>query len=89
MLEWVCPQCSRLVDPGLTVCPNCGNPEPAATSAKDARRPSCWADFERGFRFGLGLVTVLAIVYFVLFLAAYLGDHTEWVDRLARWIRLR
>lgn len=35
MLEWVCPQCSRDVDPALTRCPFCGYQEgqPAADPA--------------------------------------------------------
>jgi hypothetical protein len=35
MLEWVCPQCSRDVDPALTRCPFCGyqSAQPAADPA--------------------------------------------------------
>jgi hypothetical protein len=33
MLEWVCPKCSRDVDPGLTRCPFCGYEEARAAAA--------------------------------------------------------
>ncbi len=34
MLEWVCPKCSRDVDPGLTRCPFCGHEESQAAAAQ-------------------------------------------------------
>jgi len=88
MLEWVCPSCDRAVDPSLKVCPFCGNPE-ARAAAKPPTPPRFWADVERGFRFGLGFVSVLALVYFLLLVAAYVRENDTWVDRLARWIHAR
>lgn len=96
MLEWVCPKCRRAVHPGRTTCPFCGQPSaaesspapsPAPRARGSLRRRFTWADADRGFRFGLGLVAVLAVVYFVLFVAAYVTDHSEWIDRLTRWLR--
>ena len=53
------------------------------------RQPFQWADVERGFRFGLGLLAALACGYFLLYLIAYFQERHEWVDALTRWIRLR
>ncbi len=89
MLEWVCPHCERLVHPSLEVCPFCGGREAARPAQPRARQRFAWADFERGFRIGLGLVAALAAAYFVIFLVAYYGGHEELVDRLARWLRWR
>lgn len=101
MLEWVCPRCRRAVDPGFSACPFCGYsseaaqrsateaPQTASPVLRPARAGFNWADVERGFRFGLGLVAALAAAYFVLFLIAYFGDLPEWADRLAHWLRLR
>ena len=100
MLEWVCPRCHRSVDPGYDICPFCdwspaAAPEvsPPLSSAPRVRRPGRqpfnWADVERGFRFGLGFLAALAVGYFVLFVAAYVADHPEWIERLTRWLRLR
>ena len=100
MLEWVCPRCLRSVDPGYDSCPFChwspaAGPEgPAAPSAVPGARPLGrrafnWAEVERGFRFGLGFVAALAVGYFVLFVAAYVADHADWVERLTRWLRPR
>ena len=91
MLEWVCPKCERAVDPGFEVCPFCGNREVAVNKKPPARaRPRhwgfSWADVERGFRFGLGFVAVLALVYFILFLVAYFTGNEVWIDRLTRWL---
>ncbi len=99
MLEWVCPQCDRAVDPAFDVCPFCGNREVAAAPTLPARaRPgvgkgkaggSRWADVERGFRFGLGFVAVLALAYFLLVLVAYFQGNDELFYRLTRWLHLR
>lgn len=107
MLEWVCPQCSRDVDPALTRCPFCGYQEaqpgagPAAQTAiapaRRGQRPAhrgaarrdwsrFWASVDRGVGFGLGLVAVLAVTYFILYLTAHYGGYGEWAERLARWI---
>ncbi len=88
MLEWVCPSCDRAVDPALKVCPFCAHQETRASS-KQRTQPSFWSDVERGFRVGLGFVSVLALVYFLLFILAYLQDNDLWLARLARWIHLR
>ncbi len=100
MLEWVCPKCDRAVDPAFEVCPFCGNREvvaaptpraearPAAGKER-ARRQSSWADVERGFRFGLGFVAVLALVYVLLVLVAYSLGNDELFYRLTRWLHLR
>ena len=85
MLEWVCPHCDRAVDPGLSTCPFCHSPE-ALASVPSAPRRSFWADVERGFRFGLGLVSVLALVYFLLIAVAYLWEKNDLLDRLTRWL---
>jgi len=101
MLEWVCPRCHRSVDPGYDTCPFC-DWSPAATAPEESwsrnsvprarragRQPFSWADVERGFRFGLGFLGALAVGYFVLFVAAYVADNADWIERLTRWLRLR
>lgn len=104
MLEWICPKCNLAVPAGREVCPFCGG-EPVETSAASppgattAKRPSAaprhsaapsgWADWERGFRFGLGFVAALAVAFFVLYLAAYFGGLDDLAERLARFIRFR
>ena len=96
MLEWVCPKCGRSVDPGLDTCPFCRSAESAQTagpaaaigrSPRRGREPFQWADVDRGFRFGLGLVAAVACAYFLLFLATYVADHPTWLDKLHRWLR--
>jgi hypothetical protein len=102
MLEWICSKCQRAVDPGFTSCPFCGHSAAVAEKAdpqaaqqvlspprRRVRQPFAWADVERGFRFGLGFVAALAVGYFVLFIAAYVADHPEWLDRLSRVLRFR
>jgi len=95
MLEWVCPRCHRSVDPGYDACPFChwsptAAPEVSAPRARPpGRQPFNWADVERGFRFGLGFLGALAVGYFVLFVAAYVADHADWIERLTRWLRPR
>ncbi len=87
MLGWICPQCNREVDPALEACPFCGNREVAAAPRpRRARRRFSWADVDRGFRFGLGFVTVLALVYLLLVLVAYFWRHDELLVRLTRWL---
>jgi len=44
---------------------------------------------ERGFRFGLGFVAVLALVYFLLFLVAYVWGNDQLLDRLTHWLYRR
>ena len=93
MLEWVCPKCDREVDPAFQVCPFCGNRE--ASPAKQPETPRrarpgfAWADVERGFRFGLGFVAVLALAYFLVFAAAYITGNDELLARLTRWLPWR
>ncbi len=90
MLEWVCPNCERAVDPAFDVCPFCGNREtPAAPKPQSPRRGFSWADVERGFRFGLGFVAVLALVYFLLFLVAYVWGNDQLLHRLTHWLYRR
>lgn len=86
MLEWVCPQCNREVDPAFEVCPFCGNREVVVPKPRAVRRRFSWADVDRGFRFGLGFVSVLALVYFLLVLVAYVWSHDELLNRLTRWL---
>jgi hypothetical protein len=98
MLEWVCPRCHRSVDPGYVACPFCewspgaatqeDTESSAARARQRGRRPFIWADVERGFRFGLGFLAALAVGWFVLFVAAYVADNPEWIERLTRWLRL-
>ncbi len=90
MLEWVCPQCDRAVDPAFTECPFCHGQARTMPAGKLPKRlrPSPWLDVERGFRFGLGFVAVVALVYFLLFLIAYFTRNDELLYRLARWVRL-
>ena len=92
MLEWVCPQCGRTVDPGCDTCPFCQTPGSAAAPnaaerTRRVRQPFQWADVDRGFRFGLGVLAAAACAYFLLFLAAYVADHPTWLDKLHRWLR--
>ncbi len=97
MLEWVCPKCDHAVDPALDVCPFCGNREVAPAPKPRGRAPargsprqsSFWAEVERGFRFGLGFVAVLALVYFLIFVVAYVQGNDDLLGRLARWLRWR
>jgi len=98
MLEWVCPRCRRSVDPGYDVCPFCHwspataaeeNNAPAGRARSAGRQRFNWTDVERGFRFGLGFLAALALGYFLLFIAAYVYDHAEWIERLTRWLRPR
>jgi hypothetical protein len=98
MLEWVCPNCQRDVPAGRDICPFCNARTEAAAAAPPAataqRRPAPrtgfgWADVERGFRFGLGLVAALAVAFFTLYLAAYFGGWDDLAERLARFIRFR
>ena len=92
MLEWVCPGCGRDVDPGRRVCPFCGVAEAAAPDAKtpepgtSAERRTGWGDVDRGWRWGLGFVAVLALVYTLLLVFAYLCGRDDWVDRLLHLI---
>lgn len=97
MLEWVCPRCHRSVDPGYDTCPFCGwlpataaeekAGAPGGRAPRPGRRRFNWADVERGFRFGLGFIAAVALGYFLLFVAAYVADHTDWIERLTRWLR--
>ena len=99
MLEWICPKCNRAVDPAFATCPFCGDREIAAAAKPPGRREapakgsaarsSFWADVERGFRFGLGFVAVVALVYFLLFLVAYVQGNDNLLARLTRWLRWR
>jgi len=102
MLEWVCPKCQRDVPAGRDICPFCETraasaaaappaapAQPRTGRAAPARPRFGWADVERGFRFGLGLVAALAAAYFTLYLAAYFGGWDDLADRLARFIRFR
>ncbi len=94
MLEWVCPKCDRAVDPAFTICPFCAGREVAAAqqtpaARREARRAAFRADVERGFRFGLGFVAVLALVYFLLFLVAYFGGDDSLLSHLTRWLYRR
>ena len=89
MLEWVCPKCEREVDPAFETCPFCGNRETVVQESREVRRGSFWMGVERGFRFGLGFVAVLALVYFLLVGVAYVWSHDELLNRLTRWIYAR
>jgi hypothetical protein len=101
MFEWVCPKCDRSVLAELKECPYCGAaesaapvavPQPKPAPARPVRRVRTrkafeWADVERGFRFGLGFLAVLAVGYFLLFGIAFVWNHPEWLDRLTSWMR--
>ncbi|GEM_PF-3089567 len=86
MLEWICPQCDREVDPAFQVCPFCGGRERPAMKPRRSRRGISWEAVDRGFSFGLGFVAVLALTYFLLFLAAYLWHHERWLSWLTDWL---
>jgi hypothetical protein len=64
-------------------------PTPAPGFHRGARKGFNWADVERGFRFGLGFLAALALGYFLLFGAAWVWDHAEWMSRLTRLLRFR
>ena len=103
MFEWICPKCDRPVLAEMTECPHCAAMEVELAAARSAERPGArpaprgfgarkkfdWADVDRGFRFGLGFLAALAIGYFLLFAAALVWDHPEWLARLTRVLRLR
>jgi len=74
------------VDPGLEVCPFCGGKGMAAAKPARVRRGFNWDDVDRGLRFGLGFVAVLALVYFLLFLVAYVWNYEELLIHLTRWL---
>lgn len=80
MLEWVCPRCDRAVDPGFDVCPFCGNAE--ATPPAAPTRRSAWAVLDLGLRWFLGLVLVVAVTGFVVFLLAYFLHADELLHRM-------
>ena len=86
MLEWVCPKCERAVDPAFEACPFCDNRETVVQKQREVRRTSRWADVERGFRFALGFVAVVALVYFLLVAVAYVWSHDALLNRLTRWL---
>ena len=89
MLEWVCPRCDRAVDPALTVCPFCGNPEADAPSTAARRTENSWSKGERIFRVALGVVVVLALIYFLVIGVAYIWGPEELFYRLTRWLPWR
>lgn len=91
MLEWVCPRCDRDVDPAFQECPFCANRGEAAPQGppKTPKQEISWEAVDRGFRFFLGLVAVLALVYFLAVVAAYYWGNDEWLSRLTRWLPWR
>ena len=97
MFEWVCPKCDRTVLAEMTECPHCAAMEAPGAAAASATKPGArlargkskfgWADVDRGFRFGLGFLAALALGFFLLFGAAWVWDHPEWMERLTLWMR--
>lgn len=95
MLEWVCPNCGRDVDPGLDACPFCKAPErldDAATRRVIIRRKGAfswsWIDVERGFRFGLGFAVALLACFWIAYAAFYWSqvEDYSWFDKLTGWL---
>ncbi len=91
MLEWVCPRCDRDIDPAFQECPFCANrgEAPPQGPPNTPRQGISWEVVDRRFRFFLGLMAVLALVYFLVVVAAYYWDSDEWLSRLTRWLPWR
>ncbi len=86
MLEWVCPQCDRLVDPAFQSCPYCSEKSASAGPARAAAVRSSWSIADRAFRVLIWVVGVATLLYFWVFLWAYHTGRDELMFRLARWL---
>lgn len=86
MLEWVCPKCDRDVDPAFTACPFCGNAEATPVEPRLTGAAKWKAIGESVFRFSLGAMAVLTVVYFIAWFAAYSLGREDWVEALTRWL---
>jgi len=90
MLEWVCPQCDRLVDPALQTCPHCAEKAPEAEQPQaSAASRSRWLLVDRVSRVLIWVAGFATLAYFWLFLWAYHTGRDELLFRLARWIPWR
>ena len=87
MLEWVCPSCDRLVDPGLDACPFCARRQPDSPPVlAGPSRYFSWQMADRVFRIALGTVAVLSLVYFLAVVWAVSRNDDLLIDRLTRWL---
>ena len=84
MLEWVCQECDRLVDPAFESCPFCA--EKGASPGRAATVRSAWSIADRVFRVLIWVVGLSALIYFWIFLWAYHTGRDELLFRLARYI---
>ena len=87
MLEWVCPSCDRLVDPGLDACPFCARrqPESPRVLTGPARKIS-WPMADRILRIVMGMAAILALVYFLAVVWTVYREDDLLIDRLTRWL---
>ena len=86
MLEWVCPKCDRDVDPAFTSCPFCGNAEATPVTPPLTGVAKKKAMAEQAFRFLLGTMAVLTLVYFLAWGLAFSLGREDWVHTLTRWL---
>ena len=87
MLEWVCPSCDRLVDPGLAACPYCSDRQtdlpPVLTGPP---RFLSWRMADRLFSILMRSVAALALIYLFAVLWAVYREDDLLIDRLTRWL---
>ena len=87
MLEWVCPSCDRLVDPGLDACPFCARRQPGSPPVLTGPvRHVSWLMADRILRITLGAIAVLSLVYFLAVAWAVYTENDLLIDRLTRWL---
>jgi len=87
MLEWVCPSCDRLVDPGLDACPFCARRQPGSPPVLTGpARDVSWLIADPIFRIVMGMAAILALVYFLAVVWAVYREDDLLIDRLTRWL---
>ena len=87
MLEWVCPSCDRLVDPGLDSCPFCARRQPGSPPVLTGpARHVSWLMADPIFRIVMGMAAILALVYFLAVVWAVYTENDLLIDRLTHWL---